>query len=682
MFAVSHAVAAPAITSFTPTFGANVDPGFITIKGSGFSGGTLVVKFNGVTDTSAGAVDDQTIQAHVPAGATNGSNPIFVSVNGVGTFSANDFTVIGPGPFVTGFNPPNGGDGAAVTITGVHFSSPAVVRFNGVIASAGTPSPTQIIANAPNGVTTGPISVQTLSGTHTSFSNFFVPPTITNFFPVVGRTGTNVLIRGRNFTGASSVRFNNQEASFSVLSNFAIQATVPVNASAGIIRVTTPGGSFLTSSNFLIAPSIDGFTPFKGPVGTPVTINGANLNFNPPPTVRFNGIVATVSNINFSNLVAVVPPGATTGPITVSNTAGFATSITNFYLPPRITSFTPNNSPPGSLVVVSGTNFIDTSSVTFDGTPAIAFYVSNNLTLGAFVPLNVTTGPISVTTPGGTTNSSARFYGPPSILTFNPISGLPGTNVIISGSNFLDASAVRFNGLNASFGVLNNNTIQAVVPTNATTGPISVVAPAGTNTSLLNFTLNYTANLSVNTADSPDPITVGSNFVINIVVQNAGPFPAPDVTLTDTLIGPATLVSASTTQGTLNTNTFPFTGNLGQINSGNTVVVSFTVKALEPATITNIVSVTTSSTDPVLSNNSATNTTLAQTQPILSVHRSGANVRITWPASLNNYNLEFKTNVTSTDWVNFPIPPIIVGANNQVTDTNRGPRYYRLRVVP
>jgi uncharacterized repeat protein (TIGR01451 family) len=381
----------------------------------------------------------------------------------------------------------------------------------------------------------------------------------------------------------------------------------------------------------------------------------------------------------------VVPAGATTGPITVTTTNGTATSAANFFLPPAITGFAPNSGPPGSLVVVTGVNFTAASAVTFDGTPAAAFYVTNNNTLGALVPFNVTTGPISVTTPGGVANSAARFYGVPAISVFTPTHGLPGTNVVLTGTNFLDATAVRFGGSNSVFSVVNNTTINATVPANAQTGPITVMAPGGTNTTAQSFVLDYTANLSVNVNDSPDPVVVGSNVVYTITIVNTGPFPAPAVTFTDTLTGPGSLKAATTTQGTLNTNASPITGDLGQLSVGGNVTVTLTVTAQSPGTITNIAAVASQHLDPTPANNSFTSTTYVQPLPVLTVRRVGVDqIRITWPAALTNYGLEFKPQLEPTPpWSSLTNLPIIVGSEYQLTETNSETmRYYRLRRVP
>src|SRR6266513_2857894 len=66
---------------------------------------------------------------------------------------------------------------------------------------------------------------------------------------------------------------------------------------------------------------------------------------------------------------------------------------------------------------------------------------------------------------------------PPTITSFTPASGPVGTTVTISGTNFTGATAVTFNGTNATFTVIAATSIQAAVPAGATTGPISVTTP-------------------------------------------------------------------------------------------------------------------------------------------------------------------------------------------------------------
>ncbi|HVE71068.1 MAG TPA: S8 family serine peptidase [Thermoanaerobaculia bacterium] len=77
-------------------------------------------------------------------------------------------------------------------------------------------------------------------------------PAISSFSPTSGGVGTTVTINGSNFTGATSVSFNNQSASFSVVSSSQITASVPNCSSSGLVRVTTAGGTAASSGSFTV----------------------------------------------------------------------------------------------------------------------------------------------------------------------------------------------------------------------------------------------------------------------------------------------------------------------------------------------------------------------------------------------------------------------------------------------
>ncbi len=79
---------------------------------------------------------------------------------------------------------------------------------------------------------------------------------------------------------------------------------------------------------------------------------------------------------------------------------------------------------------------------------------------------------------------------PPTVTGFAPIGGPAGTPVTLSGTGFLGAEEVRFNGVGATrFEVLSMTRLQALVPRGATSGPISVVTPGGTGVSADSFTV-------------------------------------------------------------------------------------------------------------------------------------------------------------------------------------------------
>lgn len=77
----------------------------------------------------------------------------------------------------------------------------------------------------------------------------------------------------------------------------------------------------------------------------------------------------------------------------------------------------------------------------------------------------------------------------PAITSFTPPSGAAGSSVTITGSNFTSASIVKFTTSYASFTVNSGTQITATVPTGATSGTLSVIAPGGLATSASSFTV-------------------------------------------------------------------------------------------------------------------------------------------------------------------------------------------------
>ena len=69
-----------------------------------------------------------------------------------------------------------------------------------------------------------------------------------------GRVGQWVNILGNNLAGTTSVTFNGTLATFKVLSNTFIRATVPSDAATGRIEVTNPAGTLSSKTDFHVLP--------------------------------------------------------------------------------------------------------------------------------------------------------------------------------------------------------------------------------------------------------------------------------------------------------------------------------------------------------------------------------------------------------------------------------------------
>ncbi|MFM2358802.1 MAG: hypothetical protein RLY16_795, partial [Bacteroidota bacterium] len=195
-------------------------------------------------------------------------------------------------------------------------------------------STTTYYAEARN-ITTGCVSAARTAVTAT-----VTVPTISNFTPTVGTSGTTVVITGTNFTGASAVRFGGTNASSFVI-NSATQITAVVGSgTTGAVTVTTSCGT-ATGSTFTYypAPTITSFTPTTASFGDVVTITGTN--FTGTTSVNFGATAATsFVVVSATSITAVVGYGST-GNVSVTTPGGTATRTGFTYN--DITSWTGSN---------------------------------------------------------------------------------------------------------------------------------------------------------------------------------------------------------------------------------------------------------------------------------------------------------------------------------------------------
>lgn len=109
--------------------------------------------------------------------------------------------------------------------------------------------------------------------------------------------------------------------------------------------------------------SITSFTPAQGVIGTEVLIEGTYFDPNAAGNVvKFNGVTAQVLEATATTLKVIVPPGATTGPISVTAHSSSATSVNDFVVTNSVemfngivhtcnTDFTFNNGPYAGLIL-------------------------------------------------------------------------------------------------------------------------------------------------------------------------------------------------------------------------------------------------------------------------------------------------------------------------------------------
>ncbi|MDR2064007.1 MAG: IPT/TIG domain-containing protein [Candidatus Nomurabacteria bacterium] len=300
----------------------------------------------------------------------------------------------------------------------------------------------------------------------TALGQHIPPPTITNITPQNGPTtgGTLVTIFGTNFIVNGTVVVhditidNVPAASCNVLSATEITCTTPASASgigAKNLVVHTWGGDTATADGFSYfpPPTITTVSPDSGSTagGTPVTISGTNFIANNTTSVSR----VTVGGQNCTSLVVIsateitcTTPAGTAGlaDVTVYSLGGNAVLAGSFLYapPPSVTkvSLPAVKLSSGGKITITGSNFINVSSVTIDGKDCTSYSVASPTVITCDAPPNtVGAKPIVVTTGIGASNSNITLFYATFMQDFNSatcatMSVHPATN---SAAFFIDA---------------------------------------------------------------------------------------------------------------------------------------------------------------------------------------------------------------------------------------------------
>lgn len=112
-------------------------------------------------------------------------------------------------------------------------------------------------------------------------------------------------------------------------------------------------------------------------------------------------------------------------------------------------------------------------------------------------------------------------------------------------------------------------------------------------------------DLVVTLSDAPDPATVGSLLTLTTTVQNLGSELAVDVNLTHAVSARMTWESVSTTRGKCTLQP-PLKCTIGKLPPGASAVITRVVRPASSGTLKTIATATTTSAEPLTSNNTAT----------------------------------------------------------------------------
>ena len=295
--------------------------------------------------------------------------------------------------------------------------------------------------------------------------------------------------------------------------------TPPADTTPPVFASGSPSTSGVTTSGFTLSSTINevGTTYYvvlpsgaSAPSAAQVkagqdqsgTVVAANLRGTITNGTANTAATAAVSGLSGSTTydVYVVAedgvPNLQTAPVKVTVTTTTPVSA------PTISSFTPDNGVVGTSVTITGTNFTNAATVSFNGTAATTVNFVSGTELTALVPTGATTGTISVTTAGGTATSAASFTvnnPAPTLTSISPntrVAGSGSFTLTATGTGFVNSSVVNFNGaaLTTTFG--SSTSLTATVPASAiaTAGTYDVTvtspAPGGGTSAPQTFTVS------------------------------------------------------------------------------------------------------------------------------------------------------------------------------------------------
>jgi uncharacterized protein YhjY with autotransporter beta-barrel domain len=587
----TYLAVAPSIRQVTPSGGTPSGGTIVTIFGQAFTTATAV-KFGATSATSFSILSDSAITAVAPAGTGTVDITITDSA-GTSAVSAADQYTYGASaqPAVTSISPTTGpaAGGTSVVITGDSFTGTTVVHFGGVSAPSFTVnSETQITALSPAGSGAIDITVTNAAGTSTAgvsgdkFTYASAPPTVTGLSPTSGPTagGASVTITGTNLTGASAVKFGATAATnVTVNSATSITATAPAGPAGSVdVTVTTSAGTSATGVADLYAytaaaapPTVTALSPTTGPTAGATSVTLTGTNFTGATAVKFGAAAAASFTVNSATQITAVSPTGSVGAVdvTVSTPAGVsATGAADQFTyaaaaPPTVTALSPTSGPTagGTSVTITGTGLTGATAVKFGAVAATAFTVNSDTQVTATSPA----GPagavdVTVTTSAGSsaTGAADKFTyaasGVPVVSALTPAGGPPvgGTSVVIAGSGFTGATAVKFGTKAASAFTVNSDSQVTAVAPSGTAGVVDVTVTTSAGTSATGAADRFTyaaapAVLSVSPTTGPaaggTTVTLTGSGFTGVTAVTFGTAPATSFTVVNasriTAVSPA-----------------------------------------------------------------------------------------------------------------------------------------------
>ncbi len=412
----------------------------------------------------------------------SGAHPFVVTLPNGTVVTTPVFRIQNP-PVVADFAPHEGAPGTTLVVTGRHFGTDVravQVQIGGRPLRVRSVNDTQIQADVPPGITSGPVDVSVYALSARSRHVFTVAASlaITSVVPTSGAPGSVVVLSGQGFDArpqANRVRIGGTNARVLTASPNELRVEVP-NGPSGTIELQVGHATARPPNPFIVTspPAIVNFQPRSGPVGTLVTIVGRGFG-DRAGIVRadIGGIPMSVRSVSDGQVVVEVPRRARNGRISINvGMRGGAGTPQDFQVETSqraVSAVTPAAGFAGTEVTVRGQGFPRRGIlVQFAGAAAVAATRDSPVQIRAVVPQGAQSGPVTVLLPGGRSMPGGVFQvtAAPAglrITAIEPECAYAGCRVVLRGFGF--STRARTNQLR--FGGVRVN-VDAATPTTLT----------------------------------------------------------------------------------------------------------------------------------------------------------------------------------------------------------------------
>jgi uncharacterized repeat protein (TIGR01451 family) len=469
--------------------------------------------------------------------------------------------------------------------------------------------------------------------TNSTFASISAPAGWTCTTPAVGATGTITCVSPSMASGAS--------ANIIVVVNVASTITVAsITANASIAATTSDPNSSnnSTTTTTTVLPVCDlavtnTGTPNPATAGQDIVYTQVVTNSGPSNCASATFTEAIPANTTFVSMPT--PAGwtcMTTGSISCTDPTIAPGSSSTF----TVTVLVSGTAAAGTLITdeaIVGTTTHDSNTVNNYATVIIGVAGANQADLS--VTSSASPNPVAAGS-NITYTQTATNAGPAAASTVTFTETLPAntTAVSLAGPAGWTCTLASLTCTIGSFAANTTANFSFVVTVSASVASGSIINQTdsiassvtgdpnpGNNSASTTVYVSPTANLSITNVASPVPVQAGNSITYTQVVTNSGPSNAASAALTEITPADTTFGSITTPSGW--SCTTPAAGGTGTINCTNasfgvgassfTIVLNVASGTAAGTAINNTATVTTTTTDPNLANNTATATDVVAT---------------------------------------------------------------------